>query len=90
MVRTTDGFEVAEEDLRQRGPGDMEGTQQSGIPFTLRIANLAQDGQIVQMARDAAQEILAADPQLTTDEGRRLDAHLHRLFDKNVDWSQIS
>jgi hypothetical protein len=42
------------------------------------------------MARDAAQEILAADPQLTTDEGRRLDAHLHRLFDKNVDWSQIS
>ena len=90
MTRTNDGFVVAEEDLKQRGPGDMEGTQQSGIPFTLRIANLAQDGQIVQMARREAQDILDADPDLQSPDGRRMDAHLHELFDKQVDWSQIS
>ena len=90
MTRTTDGFVVAEEDLKQRDPGDLEGTQQSGIPFTLRIANLAQDGQIVQMARREAQDILDADPDLQSPDGRRMDAHLHELFDKQVDWSQIS
>ncbi|MDE5749933.1 MAG: ATP-dependent DNA helicase RecG, partial [Duncaniella sp.] len=64
MTQTTDGFVIAEADMQMRGPGDIEGTQQSGIPFDLHIANLAQDGQIVQLARDAACAVLDADPRL--------------------------
>lgn len=62
MTRTNDGFEISEADLQLRGPGDMEGTQQSGIAFDLRIANIAKDGQILQLARDIAGEVLDADP----------------------------
>ncbi len=64
MTQTTDGFVIAEADMQMRGPGDIEGTQQSGIPFDLHIANLATDGIIVQMARDKAVEVLGADPAL--------------------------
>lgn len=90
MTQTSDGFVVAEEDMKLRGPGDLEGTQQSGIAFNLRVANLAKDGQIVQMARDDAEEILAADPLLTSPLGQALDARIHQLYDKRTDWSQIS
>ena len=65
MTQTTDGFLVSEADLKLRGPGDMEGTQQSGIAFNLRMANLATDGQIVQLARDAAEDVLAGNPVIT-------------------------
>ncbi len=90
MTETNDGFLIAEEDMRQRGPGDIEGTQQSGIAFNLKVANLATDGQLVQLTRDDAQAILNADPLLESPQGRRLDAQLHRLFDKTVNWAQIS
>ena len=62
MTSTTDGFQISEEDLKMRGPGDLEGTQQSGTPLQLKIANLATDGQILQYARDMAKEILKEDP----------------------------
>ncbi|MBO7608929.1 MAG: ATP-dependent DNA helicase RecG [Muribaculaceae bacterium] len=90
MTQTTDGFVVAEEDMKLRGPGDMEGTQQSGIAFNLKVANLAKDGQIVQMARDDAEEILTADPELSSPMGKALDARIHALYDKQANWSQIS
>ena len=64
MVRTNDGFEISEADLQLRGPGDMDGTQQSGIAFDLKIANIAKDGQILQLARDIATEVLEKDPEL--------------------------
>ena len=90
MTETNDGFVVAEEDMKLRGPGDMEGTQQSGIAFDLHIANLAKDGQIVQLARDDAREIVDADPSLTKPEHRLLGERLHDLFDRKIDWSIIS
>ncbi len=90
MTETNDGFVVAEEDMKLRGPGDMEGTQQSGIAFDLHIANLAKDGQIVQLARDDAREIIDADPSLTKPEHRLLGERLHDLFDRKIDWSIIS
>ena len=90
MTQTNDGFVVAEEDMKLRGPGDMEGTQQSGIAFNLRISNLATDGLIVQAARDEAEQILAADPELTTPEGRRLAAELRSRFNRTQHWGLIS
>ncbi len=90
MTQTNDGFRVAEEDMKLRGPGDMDGTQQSGVAFNLRVANLAQDGQIVQLTRDDAQAFLDQDPDLTTPEGRQLDQHLRLIFDKQQSWSEIS
>ena len=90
MTQTNDGFVVAEEDMKLRGPGDMEGTQQSGIAFNLRISNLATDGLIVQAARDEAEQILAADPELTTPEGRRLAAELRNRFNRTQHWGLIS
>ena len=90
MTETNDGFVVAEEDMKLRGPGDMEGTQQSGIAFDLHIANLAKDGQIVQLARDDAREIVDADPSLAKPEHRVLNERLHDLFDRKIDWSIIS
>lgn len=68
MVRTNDGFEIAEMDMRLRGPGDMEGTQQSGMGFDLKIANLAKDGQILDMARHEARDLLDTDPRLENEE----------------------
>lgn len=90
MTETNDGFIVAEEDMKLRGPGDMEGTQQSGISFNLKITNLARDGQIVQIARDAASEILEKDPALQSTEYKTLAKHLMFLFQKQANWSMIS
>ena len=90
MTQTTDGFIVAEEDLKLRGPGDMEGTQQSGIAFSLRIANVAKDGQILQQARDLASHILDVDPTLTQDRNLLLGRHLQFLYRRQVNWSLIS
>ncbi|MCM1111491.1 MAG: ATP-dependent DNA helicase RecG [Clostridium sp.] len=90
MTSTTDGFVVAEADLKMRGPGDLEGTMQSGVALDLKIASLVTDGQIVAAARQAAEEFLAADPSLTSAEGRVLAAELAGTFDKTVDWGRIS
>lgn len=90
MTETNDGFLIAEEDMKLRGPGDMEGTQQSGIAFNLRISNLAKDGQIVQVARDDAREIIDKDPTLSLPEHCGLGEKLHQLFDRKIDWSAIS
>ena len=90
MTETNDGFVVAEEDMKLRGPGDMEGTQQSGIAFNLRISNLAQDGQIVQLARDDARQIIDIDPSLTSEKYASLGDHIHSIFAHDVDWSLIS
>ena len=90
MVQTNDGFEIAEIDLKLRGPGDIEGTQQSGIPFDLKIANLGQDGQILQYARDVASEILDNDPRLEKPDNAVLKKQLVKLMKSAVDWSSIS
>lgn len=90
MTHTTDGFVIAEADMQMRGPGDIEGTQQSGIPFDLHIANLATDGIIVQMARDKAVEVLEADPALASPEGQMMRGQLARLASRTRDWSRIS
>jgi len=90
MTSTNDGFEIAEADLKIRGPGDLEGTQQSGISINLRIANLAKDGEILQLARDIAEEILAVDPTLTLDGNTVFRIRLKTLFEKEVEWGQIS
>lgn len=90
MVQTNDGFEIAETDLKLRGPGDIEGTQQSGMPFDLKIASLAQDGQILQFARDIATEILADDPGLNRPDNQILKIQLRRLLKSQTDWSAIS
>ena len=90
MTRTNDGFEISEADLQLRGPGDMEGTQQSGIAFDLRIANIAKDGQILQLARDIAGEVLDADPDLARPENAVLPRRLEKLFRRKIDFSLIS
>lgn len=90
MTQTTDGFVIAEADMEMRGPGDIEGTMQSGLPFDLKIANLAQDGQIIQMARQAAEGLLDKDPELTAPENRAFLQFMRMLMSRNTDWSQIS
>ncbi len=90
MVQTNDGFEIAETDLKLRGPGDIEGTQQSGMPFDLKISNLALDGQILQYARDVACGLLENDPRLSKPENNLLKHQLNRLTKTGIDWSVIS
>lgn len=90
MTRTTDGFIIAEADMKMRGPGDIEGTMQSGIAFDLRIANLATDGQIVQIARDRAELLLKADPTLSLPENRVFAYTLSQVLAHTADWSRIS
>ncbi len=90
MTTTTDGFLIAEADLKMRGPGDLEGTMQSGIALDLRIANLATDGAIVQLAHNAAEEILDADPELTAATHQPIARELRTRFDKTIDLSRIS
>lgn len=90
MCRTTDGFEIAEADLKLRGPGDIEGTQQSGLAFDLHIASLAKDGQILEFARSMAKEIIEKDPLLESAQNSILRNRLKKLFGKKVDWSRIS
>lgn len=90
MTSTNDGFVVAEADLKMRGPGDIEGTLQSGIAFDLKIANLATDQQIVQLARDRAEAVLQDDPALSQPNHSILLATLKETFDKAIDLSRIS
>lgn len=90
MTSTTDGFAIAEADMQMRGPGDIEGTMQSGIPISLHIANLASDGQIVQLARDCACAILDADPELALPDHHLLRTQLDLLTTRIRDWSRIS
>lgn len=90
MVRTNDGFEIAEVDLKLRGPGDMEGTQQSGIGFTLKIANLGRDGEILQYARNQASDLLDDDPRLQKEENRVLVNQLIKMKNTEFNWSSIS
>lgn len=90
MTSTTDGFAIAEADLHMRGPGDIEGTMQSGVAIDLHIANLATDGQIIQLARDSADYILDTDPTFTLPEHRVIESQLRILSPKLIDWSRIS
>ena len=89
MVITNDGFEIAEVDLKLRSPGDIQGTQQSGL-LNLNIANLVKDGQILQLARDTAVEVLKEDPELIHNKNYRLKTNLNNLFGNKVNWSRIS
>jgi len=90
MCETNDGFRIAEADLKLRGPGDLEGTQQSGMAFDLKIADIARDGQIVQMARDEAQKIVDEDPSCTSPRYQLLWNRLKELRKTNVNWAAIS
>lgn len=90
MTESTDGFEIAEADLKLRGPGDLEGTQQSGMAFDLRLANLGRDGQILQLARDVATRILDEDPQGVNPQNAILWKQLAALRKTHVNWSSIS
>lgn len=90
MVRTNDGFEIAEVDMKLRGPGDLEGTQQSGIGFDLKIANLSKDGEILSLARRIASEILEDDPLLQKEENRLLLQTVKASKQNDFDWSSIS
>lgn len=90
MTETNDGFEIAEADLKLRGPGDLEGTQQSGVAFDLRLSNLARDGQLLQLARNTAQRILDEDPRQARPEHAVLWRRLQALRKTNVNWSAIS
>jgi ATP-dependent DNA helicase RecG len=90
MTQTNDGFVVAEEDMKLRGPGDMEGTQQSGVAFNLRIANLASDGVVLQAARNEAQRILDEDFELQSPDGQLLQRTMRFLFSRDTNWGMIS
>ncbi len=90
MTESNDGFEIAEEDMKLRGPGDLEGTQQSGIAFDLKLANLARDGQIVQQARDVAKKILEDDKDCAAQQNQILWQRLQELRNSRIDWSAIS
>ena len=90
MTETNDGFRIAEADLKLRGPGDLEGTQQSGLAFDLKIADIARDGQLVQLARDEAQKIIDDDPECNSPHHAMLWRHLNELRKDDVDWAQIS
>lgn len=89
MVRSNDGFEISEEDLRLRGPGDITGTQQSGI-LNLKVADLAKDGKILQQARIIASEILEEDKELVMEKNSVLKEELRKLDKEKGDWSRIS
>lgn len=90
MVQTNDGFEIAEADLKLRGPGDLEGTQQSGVAFNLKIADIAKDSQLLQYVRDIAQTLLDEDPNGEHPENAVIWQHLKELRKKDVNWSVIS
>ena len=90
MCDTNDGFRIAEADLKLRGPGDLEGTQQSGMAFDLKIADIARDGQLVQMARDEAQKIIDDDPECQSQKYAILWHRLRQLRKTNINWAAIS
>jgi len=90
LTKTNDGFEISEADLQLRGPGDLEGTQQSGMPFELKIADLARDGKMLQIARNFAMEILNEDPKLETEKNIILSDRLKKLNKRTINWGVIS
>lgn len=90
MVETNDGFEIAEADLKLRGPGDLEGTQQSGVAFDLKIADIARDGQLLQYVRNIAERLLDEDPQCENPKNQVVWQQLKELRKKNVNWAVIS
>lgn len=90
MTETTDGFLISEADMKLRGPGDMEGTQQSGLAFNLKVSNLARDGQIVAIARDTASRLLDGKIPLQPQGVAIINNELHSRFSKSIDWSRIS
>ncbi len=90
MCDTNDGFRIAEADLKLRGPGDLEGTQQSGLAFDLKIADIARDGQLVQLAREEAQKIINADPECKSPMYDMLWNRLRELRKSNINWAAIS
>ena len=90
MVQTNDGFEIAEAELKLRGPGDLEGTQQSGVAFDLKIADIARDGQLLQYVRDVANRIVDEDPTGTRPENAILWRQLQALRKTNINWAAIS
>ena len=90
MCETNDGFRIAEADLKLRGPGDLEGTQQSGMAFDLKIADIARDGQLVQMARDEARQIIEDDPDCRSERYAILWRRLKELKKTNINWGAIS
>ena len=90
MTETNDGFEIAEVDLKLRGPGDLEGTQQSGIAIDLKIANIAKDGQLLQFVRELASNILDNDPLCNRPENDILWQQLRFLRKTNLNWGAIS
>ena len=90
MVETNDGFEIAEADLKLRGPGDLEGTQQSGVAFDLKIADIARDGQLLQYVRDIAERLLDEDPQCENPKNQVVWQQLKELRKKSVNWAVIS
>ncbi len=90
MTTSSDGFEIADEDLKLRGPGDIEGTQQSGIAFDFKLANLAKDGQILQYARNIVEEILIDDPLLDKEINITLANQIRKIKNKEIDFSKIS
>jgi ATP-dependent DNA helicase RecG len=90
MTSTNDGFEIAETDLQLRGPGDIEGTLQSGVAFDLKIADLGKDGQLIEYVRRIAEEILKADPLLDNSQNMVFRTELKRLFSQKQSWSNIS
>jgi ATP-dependent DNA helicase RecG len=90
METTNDGFELADLDLKLRGPGDLDGTQQSGVAFDLKIANIVKDGQILQYARDMAIKILGDDVDLNNPENHLLKTYFAHRKNRPVNWSMIS
>ena len=90
MTSTNDGFEISEADLKLRGPGDLEGVQQSGLPIDLHIADITRDGQLVEYARSLAEEILEKDPDLTAAENALLNRELRQRYAHRVNWGVIS
>jgi len=89
MVRTNNGFEIAETDLQLRGPGDLMGTQQSGV-LDLLIADLGKDTKLLQLARDTTIQVLDEDPQLNHPENKMINAQVERMKKSTVNWSRIS
>ena len=90
MTESNDGFLIAEADLKLRGPGDLEGTQQSGIPFNLRIADIVRDNDILYRAREIAEKLIEEDPNLEHPDHAVLKRQLSQLSGNRYDWSRIS
>jgi ATP-dependent DNA helicase RecG len=90
MVETNDGFRISEVDLQLRGPGDLSGTQQSGLPINLKLTDLSKDGMIIKLAREAAEDLLNEDPNLTKVEHQMIRSHVERQNKGKMDWSRIA